>query len=156
MSQESPNNQEFIPPPVDESPFEPRTIKEKTESVRKTIIWAFALSFISLPWVFYMLLVFPPYYDFPLEFHIVLRAFLSLIASGMMAICAYGLSNGVVQTIDYYGVSRNIRPAAVIAKLISLGTVLLWVVGLIVVVFWWRSGILYQIGFQIVEMEFKQ
>lgn len=169
MSQQSSDNREFIPPPppsekdtfvpppppdVDsDSPFEQRTLIEKRESVGKAIIWAYGLGIASFPWCVYMLIVFPPYTLPHTDAKMTLGAFLSFIGSGMAALCALGLANNAVQTIDYYSVAKKKRPVATIGKLISLFTILVWILGLVVVVFLWQHGILYQIGLWLIEQQ---
>lgn len=145
----------FVPPPPpdmdSDSPFEQRTLREKTESVRKAINWAYGLGIASFPWCVYMLIVFPAYTLPSADGKITLGAFLSFIGSGMAALCAFGLANNAVQTIDYYNVAVKKRPAATVGKLISLFTILVWVIGLVVVVFLWQHGILYHIGLWLLE-----
>lgn len=150
----------FIPPPPpdmdSDSPFEQRTLREKTESVRKSLVWAFALGIFSLPWCAFMLIVFPPYTLPITDSKIILGAFLSFIGSGLTAMCAFGIANNVVQTIDYYNVSVKKRPLAVIGKVVSLSTILLWLFGLVVVVFLWQHGLLYQIGLWLMEQRVQE
>lgn len=168
MSQQNFENSSFVPPPppsdrdtyippeIENSPFERRTLIEKTISVKKTLIWAFALGIVSIPWCVFMLIVFPPFADFAVDFRIVAGAFISFIGSGLTAMCAFGLANNAVQTIDYYSVALGKRPIAVVGKLMTLSTIFLWILGLVVVVFLWRRGLLYQIGFWLMEQRQRQ
>lgn len=170
MSQQPPpDNREFVPPPPpsdrdtfvpppppdadSDSPFEQRTLREKTESVRKGLVWAFVLGIFSFPWCAFMLIVFPAYTHPATDSKVILSAFLSFIGSGLSALCAFGIANNAVQTIDYYNVAVKKRPIAFVSKLISLSTILLWVLGLVVVVFLWQHGLLYQIGLWLIEQQ---
>jgi hypothetical protein len=90
MSEQNPNESSFTPPPppekdnfvppqppTNDSPFEPRTLVEKTEYVNKNVIWALGMSIFSL------------------------------VCCGFIGFYSFGLANNLVQTIDYYDVARD-------------------------------------------------
>lgn len=102
MSQEMPpNNQGFVPPPppVNDSPFEPRTLKEKTEYINKNVMWALGMSIFSL------------------------------FCCGFIGFYSFGLANNIIQTIDYYDICYDKRGLAIAAKIISIIAAVGWIVG---------------------------
>jgi hypothetical protein len=104
MSQQYPNNPFTPPPPVSDSPFEPRTITEKTEYVNKNVFWALGL------------------------------AIFSFLFCGFIGFYAFGLANNIIQTIDFYNVSQDKRGLAIVAKIIALIAAGFWVLGVLIYV----------------------
>ena len=106
MSQQYPNDP-FTPPPppMSDSPFEPRTIAEKTEYVNKNVFWALGL------------------------------AIFSFFCCGFIGFYAFGLANNIIQTIDYYNVSQDKRGLAMVAKVIGIIAGILWVLGVLFKIF---------------------
>lgn len=109
MSQQPPpDNREFVPPPpppANDSPFEPRTLAEKTKYINNNVIWALGMSVFSL------------------------------ILCGFIGFYSLGLSNNIIQTIDYYDICHDKRGLAIAAKIISLVAAGIWIVGVIWYVF---------------------
>lgn len=101
MSQPPMNEPPFAPPPTFDSPFEPRTLAEKTEYVNKYVNFALILSISSLA------------------------------CCGFIGFYSFGLAASVIETIDYYNVAREKRGLAMAAKIISLIGAVAWVVGLV-------------------------
>lgn len=107
MSEQLPNNQGFVPPPPpsNDSPFEQRTLIEKTEYINKNVIWALGMSVFSLT------------------------------CCGFIGFYSLGLANNIIQTIDYYNICHDKRGMAMVAKIISLIAAGFWVIGVIGYVF---------------------
>lgn len=120
MSQQPPpDNREFVPPPppsgsdnfvpppppANDSPFEARTLAEKREYINKNVIWALGMSVFSL------------------------------VLCGFIGFYSLGLSNNIIQTIDYYDICHDKRGLAIAAKIISLIAAGIWLVGVIWFVF---------------------
>lgn len=104
MSQQwTPDNQGFVPPPppVSDSPFEPRTLAEKTEYINKNVVWALGLSIFSL------------------------------VCCGFIGFYSFGLANNIIETIDYYNICHDKKGMAMAAKIISLVAAALWIVGIV-------------------------
>jgi hypothetical protein len=89
------------PPPTIDSPFEPRTLVEKTEYVNKYVYFALGLSIASL------------------------------VCCGFIGFYSFGLASSVVETIDYYNICHDKRGLAVAAKYISLFGAVVWIIGLV-------------------------